>query len=189
MYSSSMHKIFPGLFCFLLYHAKGINDREVIYFSHREARKRGSNSISEKIADFFNRIRYYHIVPQLIRDPQYSVGRKSDPYGSDFLEQIAALPRKTQEARLRRIQDALRVAIPQFQELALFKDKSGMTSVNILVEGAADEPVARKLLKHIGLEIGMIYGRRGKPYLLEQLVKYNQAAHIMPLRMVLKKEG
>jgi predicted ATPase len=54
------------------------------------------------------------------------VGRKFDPYGGDFLEQIAALPKKTQEARLRRIQDALRIAIPQFQEFTLYKDNHGM---------------------------------------------------------------
>ncbi len=65
-----------------------------------------------------------------------------------------------------------------------------MVPVNILVvEGLADEPVAKKLLKHVGLEVGMVYGRRGKPYILEQVMKYNQAAHITPLRMVLKKEG
>jgi len=55
-----------------------------------------------------------------------------------------------------------------------------MMPVNVLVEGITDEPVAKKLLKHVGLEIGMIYGRRGKPHLLENVIKYNQAAHIMP---------
>ena len=60
------------------------------------------------------------------------------------------------------------------------RDKFVMMPVNILVEGLADEPVAKRLLKHVGLEVGMVYGRRGKPYLLEQLMKYNQAAHIMP---------
>jgi hypothetical protein len=55
-----------------------------------------------------------------------------------------------------------------------------MMPVNILVEGITDEPVAKKLLKHVGLEIGMVYGRRGKSYLLEHMLKYNQAAHIAP---------
>jgi len=39
-----------------------------------------------------------------------------------------------------------------------------MMPVNVLVEGIADEPVAKKLLKHVGLEVGMVYGRRGKAH-------------------------
>ncbi len=99
-------------------------DKELLSQTHLE--QINSNRNFRKIADFFNTIRYHHIVPQLIRDPQRSVGRKFDPYGGDFLEQIAALPKKTQEARLRRIQDALRVTIPQFQELTLYKDNHGI---------------------------------------------------------------
>jgi hypothetical protein len=55
-----------------------------------------------------------------------------------------------------------------------------MMPVNVLVEGITDEPVAKKLLKHVWLEVGMVYGKNGKPHLLEHVLKYNQAAHIMP---------
>ncbi len=65
-------------------------------------------------------------MPQLIRDPERSVGRKLDPYGGDFLEQIASAPKRTQESRLRRIQNALRVAVPQLQELTQYKDERGI---------------------------------------------------------------
>jgi predicted ATPase len=107
-------------------------DKELLSQNHLE--QINSNRSFREIADFFNTIRYYHIVPQLVRDPQRSVGRKFDPYGGDFLEQIAALPKKTQEARLRRIQDALRVAIPQFQELILYKDSHGVTHLRAKYE-------------------------------------------------------
>lgn len=60
------------------------------------------------------------------------------------------------------------------------RDKSVMMPVNVLVEGSTDEPVAKKLLKHVGLEIGTIYGRKGKPHLLERVSIYNQAARIAP---------
>lgn len=53
------------------------------------------------------------------------MGRKFDPYGGDFLEQIANTPKRTQELRLHRIQDALRVAIPQLEELTHYKDNLG----------------------------------------------------------------
>jgi len=83
-------------------------DRELLRQTHLE--QINSNRDFREIADFFNTIRYYHIVPQLIRDPERSVGKKFDPFGGDFLEQIASSPKKTQESRLRRIQSALRVA-------------------------------------------------------------------------------
>jgi predicted ATPase len=83
-----------------------------------------SNREFREIADFFNSITYYHIVPQLVREPERSVGRTSDPYGSDFIEQIANLPKRTQEARLRRIQSVLRTAIPQLAELRITKDRA-----------------------------------------------------------------
>jgi predicted ATPase len=78
-----------------------------------------------ELADFLRTVRYLHIVPQLVRDPDRSVSRSSDPYGGDFLEQIARTPVKTQGARLRRIRDALRIAVPQLQELELTRDERG----------------------------------------------------------------
>jgi hypothetical protein len=66
-----------------------------------------------------------HIVPQLVREPDRSVGRRNDPYGGDFLEQIARTSENVQKARLRRIRDALRVAVPQLKELELFRDARG----------------------------------------------------------------
>jgi predicted ATPase len=77
------------------------------------------------LASFFSSIRYLHIVPQLIREPDRSVGRSNDPFGGDFLEQIAKAPEKTRSARLRRIKDALRVAVPQLQEIELRRDIRG----------------------------------------------------------------
>jgi len=77
------------------------------------------------IATFFTSVRYLHIVPQLVREPDRSVGRANDPFGGDFLEQVAKTPEKTQKARLRRIQKALRVAVPQLQEIELSRDNRG----------------------------------------------------------------
>lgn len=77
------------------------------------------------VAEFLRSIRYLHIVPQLIREPDRSVGRRNDPYGGDFLEQIASMSEKTQKAWLRRIQEALRVAVPQLEDLNLEPDKRG----------------------------------------------------------------
>ena len=83
------------------------------------------NKDFREVADFFTSSRYLHIVPQLVREPDRSVGRRNDPFGGDFLEQIARIPEKTQKARLHRILDALRVAVPQLKELELWRDVRG----------------------------------------------------------------
>lgn len=77
------------------------------------------------LTTFFSSIRYLHIVPQLVREPDRSVGRSADPFGGDFLEQIAKTPEKTRNARMRRIKDALHVAVPQLQEIGLERDNRG----------------------------------------------------------------
>lgn len=78
-----------------------------------------------EVANFFASIRYLHIVPQLVREPDRSVGRRNDPFGGDFLEQIAGTQGNVHKARLRRIQDALRAAVPQLSELMLARDSRG----------------------------------------------------------------
>jgi hypothetical protein len=44
------------------------------------------------------------------------------------------------------------------------------------VEGDLDEVVLRRIAHHVGLSIGTIYGRKGKPHLLKTLSGYNNAA-------------
>lgn len=78
-----------------------------------------------KLAEFFASVRYMHIVPQLVREPDRSVGHANDPFGGDFLEQVARTPSRTRGARLRRIQEALRVAVPQLEEIELTRDHRG----------------------------------------------------------------
>jgi hypothetical protein len=77
------------------------------------------------VAEFLNSVRYLHIVPQLVREPDRSVGRTDDPFGGDFLEQVALAPERTRRARLRKITDALRVAVPQLMEMDLQSDARG----------------------------------------------------------------
>ena len=78
------------------------------------------------IAAFFASIRYLHIVPQLVREPGHLVDQTHDPFGGDFLEQVAKTPEKARQSRLGRIKAALQVAIPQLQEIELWRDVLGM---------------------------------------------------------------
>ncbi len=74
---------------------------------------------------FFTSIRYLHIVPQILREPDRAQGRSNDPFGGDFLEQIAKTPKRTLTARMKRIQKALCVAVPQLDEIELTRDERG----------------------------------------------------------------
>lgn len=84
------------------------------------------NEPFRELQEFLAGVRYLHIVPQLIREPDRSVGRSRDPYGGDFLEQLASTNKRTRESRLRRIKQALRVAVPQLKELELARDERGV---------------------------------------------------------------
>lgn len=78
------------------------------------------------LAEFFASVSYFHLVPQVIRNPDRWQGDFNDPYGGDFLERIARTNAKTQKSRLTRIVKALRVAVPQLEELRLEKDERGI---------------------------------------------------------------
>ncbi len=84
-----------------------------------------ANKDFRDIADFFTSIRYLHVVPQIVREPQRAVGQ-DDPYGGDFIERINATAKKTREARLKRMEQALKIAVPQLSDLELEVDKKGV---------------------------------------------------------------
>jgi predicted ATPase len=83
-----------------------------------------ANKEFRPIAEALAQIRYLHLVPQLVREPDRSVGKVRDPFGGDFLEQLARTPKKTLDARLRRIASVLKVAVPQLEELVLERDQA-----------------------------------------------------------------
>ena len=78
-----------------------------------------------EIAEFFSSVQYFHLVPQLVKDPDRAIKLQGDPYGSDFLEQVAEERKNVQDARLRRILSVLKVAVPQLSELKLERDDKG----------------------------------------------------------------
>lgn len=76
-----------------------------------------------ELLSFLASVRYLHIVPQLVREPDRSVGRIKDPFGGDFLERLASAPSKRRNSWLRRIVKALQVAVPQLKDLELYRDE------------------------------------------------------------------
>ena len=87
-----------------------------------------TNKEFRDIYRFFNSVRYLHVLPPLVRQPERFTGRDltGETFGSDFLEQLARSTPKIRQSRLRRIEEALRVAVPQLRELKLEKDEIGI---------------------------------------------------------------
>jgi predicted ATPase len=80
-----------------------------------------------EIARFFETVSYLHLVPQIIRSAGSlsEDGGALDAYGHHFLERVAKTTEKTRNSRLRKIQNALVIAVPQLKELKLEKDLRG----------------------------------------------------------------
>jgi len=86
------------------------------------------------LSGFFETIQYLHLVPHIIRDSERFMGRSGDPFGGDFLERLATTPEKIRNARLRKIEDALKVAVPQLNKLELACDNRGTPHLKALYE-------------------------------------------------------
>lgn len=84
-----------------------------------------NNAEFRELADFFSATTYLHLVPQLLKFGEEISGRivENDPFGQGLLQRIARTSSRTQLARLRRIKEALSVAVPQFSELQFRKDE------------------------------------------------------------------
>ena len=96
-----------------------------------------SNAEFRPVAAFFADIMYLHVVPQLVKfDGQIGGQRlESDPFGQGLLEQVARTPDKTRTSRLKRIEQALAAAIPQFSELRFVRDGvSGRPHLEVLYQ-------------------------------------------------------
>jgi predicted ATPase len=78
-----------------------------------------------ELADFLTSIRYLHVVPQVVRDARRGLIGGEDPFGGDLLRRMKDTPKKRREPRLRRIGEALALAVPQFEGLTLDDDSDG----------------------------------------------------------------
>ena len=101
------------------------DDEDQARLSQTQLEQVFANREFREIANFFRSIKYSHIVPQLVRDPDRATDSTNDPFGSDFLEQIAAADKRNRGAHLRRIQEVMRKVIQQLSDLELWRDGRG----------------------------------------------------------------
>ena len=85
------------------------------------------NAEFREIAHFFRNVTYLHLVPQLLRFAGSIQGNivEEDPFGQGFLERIAKANDRTRLSRLRKIENALKIAVPQLQRLEFLRDEVG----------------------------------------------------------------
>lgn len=102
--------------------SKDKDDAERLTQTHLE--QISANGEFRKIADTFESVTYLHLVPQLLKFSDQIGGNRlsGDPFGQEFLNRIAKCTERTRDARLRKIQRALSVAVPQFEDLKFVQD-------------------------------------------------------------------
>lgn len=85
-----------------------------------------TNSEFRELARFFEGVTYLHLVPQLVRySREFSgPGPVGDPFGRSFLDRIGRTQEKTRRSRLKLIEKALTLAVPQLKELTFLNDSA-----------------------------------------------------------------
>lgn len=77
------------------------------------------------LRDLFASIQPADLVPQVVREPDGTVGSFHHRYGGHFVQDIARTPPDKRDFILKRIEKALRIAIPYFESLGLASDSTG----------------------------------------------------------------
>lgn len=100
------------------------SDREQLTQTYLEQIK--ANKEFREIAETFGALTYLHLVPQLLKyaDQLGGYRMENDPFGQSFLERIAKTPEKTRNSRLKKIEEALRVCVPNMRDLKFFRDEN-----------------------------------------------------------------
>lgn len=149
------------------------NDEELLQYTHLE--QPTANSKFRELADFFKSIDYQHIIPQIIRNPVsfQKTGNTEEFFGRDLFEKMSKMPKNTRDSQLKKIEAALKSAVPNLKNLSLEKDKMGIPHLQAIYEhwrphGAKqnEEQFSDGTLRLIGLFYSMLNG--SYPLLLEE---------------------
>lgn len=101
------------------------DDADVVLLTQTHLEQISTNKSFRALADYFAKVEYLHLVPQIIRDPARFGSVANDPFGADFIARMNAEQVMRRTAWLRRMQEALRAAVPEFESLKLEVDAAG----------------------------------------------------------------
>lgn len=147
-----------------------------------------------EIGRFLESVMYLHLVPQLVRHPEAFTGPgvPGDPFGQSFLARVAGTPEKTRRSRLRKIEEALRVAVPQLKQLSDTKDEAGIPHLEAVYEhwrphGAKqrEDQFSDGTLRLLGLFWSLLEGE--SPLLLEEPELSLNSGIVMRLAQLIHK--
>ncbi|MCH7574002.1 MAG: AAA family ATPase [Candidatus Marinimicrobia bacterium] len=101
---------------------RDLQDQERLTQTHLE--QINMNADYRHIAQFFEKVLYLHLVPQLLKySDQISLRHlESDPFGQGFLEEIAAATEYIRVSRLNKIEEILIKVIPNLRKLRFVRD-------------------------------------------------------------------
>ena len=110
-----------------------VADQERLTQTHLE--QINSNLKFREINKYLENTVYLHLLPQLLKHPQSFTGPDlpGDPFGKGFLERISKVNDKTRAAWLKKIQLALKIAVPQFKEF-YYTEESGRPHLEAVYE-------------------------------------------------------
>ena len=135
-----------------------------------------ANREFRRIAEFLESIRYLHLVPHLMREPERVGNPDGDPCGSDLLLRMARTPARARGRNLRRISQALKAAVPQMDQLELVQDEIGHWHLEARYRHWRPQPARHDeqsfsdgTLRLIGLLWSLLEGRADRgPTLLDE---------------------
>jgi predicted ATPase len=101
-------------------------DEETLKYTHLE--QATANREFRELQSFFQDIEYLNVIPQMVRESSSIVNShtKEDYYGRNFLERLAKMNEKTRNSYFRKINQCLKMAVPQLEELQFVKDQMGI---------------------------------------------------------------
>lgn len=101
-------------------------DSDTLKYTHLE--QVTSNKEFRELRNFFNNIDYLNVVPQLVRESGSTLLSfdKEDFYGRNFLQRLAKMNKTTSAAYFRRVNEILKLAVPQLDKLTLTNDEMGV---------------------------------------------------------------
>lgn len=101
------------------------DDSDQVLLTQTHLEQISANQKFRALADYFSTVQYFHLVPQIIRDPGRFGSVQGDPFGADFIARMNAEQTTRRNAWFRRMQTALSAAVPEFESLKLEVDASG----------------------------------------------------------------
>jgi hypothetical protein len=101
------------------------DDRDLDRLTQTYLEQINTNKDFRTVSDFFANVTYLHLVPQLLKHADQLGGYRleDDPFGQAFLERIAKTQEKTQNARLSKIGEVLKICVPNMRNLRFKRDE------------------------------------------------------------------